>query len=172
MSYRTKFITLLALCIIATPLSLSAHGGGQSVTQESGAYLLKLEAASFEVQAGSAERINFEIESKGGATSTPFTHVWVRIMSPKEELLFVGNIRTGDFGFVTGMSYFFPDKGEYKITARFFDGERKITETEFPLTVVADSESSALGKGWQVSALLLVIGFMLGKSLPRWHHKP
>ncbi|OGZ07570.1 MAG: hypothetical protein A3C93_00280 [Candidatus Lloydbacteria bacterium RIFCSPHIGHO2_02_FULL_54_17] len=147
----TTFLFLLALL----PAALFAHGGGQTVQAKSGEYVITLDAASTQLRSGVAERINLEIEGSSSTPVVPFTHLWVRIIGPDGVLLFAGNIVAAPVGFVTGVSYLFPQEGTHSITARFFSGEQILAEADLPVLVVGDA--SAVGAGYLRTVILLVV---------------
>lgn len=155
-----KYATLFLLATF--PFSVLAHGGGRTIQKESGAYRITLNAVSPQLSSGTAERVNFELERSDGVSSALFSHVWIRIMGPDESFLFSGNIAAAPEGFVTGISYLFPEGGTYLITTRFLDGEAVIAEAELPVLVAVGSPKEYLDNTWLLSALFLVVGLLLG----------
>ncbi|MDO8521301.1 MAG: hypothetical protein Q7S52_04250 [bacterium] len=157
------FLTLFA----GIPLALYAHGGGQAVQQESGEYLITLDAVSEQIHSGTAERINFEIERFVQGEAVSFTHVWVRMIDPSGNFFFAGNISAAQEGFVTGMSYLFPSPGTYGITARFLDGERVVAEAELTVPVAEGGTKEVLNREWLLRVLFFVAGLLFAGVFAR-----
>ncbi len=131
---------------------------------ESGEYVVTLDAVSAQLRSGVTERMNFEIEYLKKDDEVAFTHLWVRIIGPDDALLFVGNIMAAPEGFVTGVSYLFPQGGTYSVTVRFFSGEEMLAEADLPVLVVGDASTVGAGYFRTIIMLVVAVAFLGGVS--------
>ncbi|HSE34494.1 MAG TPA: hypothetical protein VLB83_00070 [Candidatus Paceibacterota bacterium] len=138
--------------LVMIPTVVFAHGFGQTIQQESNGYLLAVDSASETLIAGSAERIGFDITPKVGTGTPAFSHVWIRIMSPDQTLLFAGFIVRSDIG-QTGMTFAFPDEGTYEVALRFQDDATIVAEGTFLLPIAA-------GGTWESTKILQGIALL------------
>lgn len=158
-------IFILALALVL-PVFTSAHGGETIGRVEKDGYVVTLDAIVTSWRAGESERMNLEIERVAATTSAEvaYTDIWVRITGTDDAIHFVGTIGRAPDGFVTGLSFLFPESGNYEVTTRFMDGEREIVEASFPVAVAPSHRDWAEVLPWVIAPLLLVLGWIVGRT--------
>ncbi|MEK7464152.1 MAG: hypothetical protein AAB617_00010 [Patescibacteria group bacterium] len=158
------FLTALSLTLVTTSYG---HGGGQTIEQSVGDYIIEVDYNSLspEIRAQTSIRFDVGISNKDETETPGFTDVWVTIAPNNSfDTVFAGDINKLEFG-GTGFTFTFPKAGDYKLTARFQkNGKSFHEEASFPLTVVeeevGDSPDNRYG-----SVVEIVIGVIIGLAI-------
>lgn len=143
---------------------IQAHGLGQSLTKTVGDYTIEVEYEALKLQADESVRLDFSITKKDTKEEVQFTDIWVRI-AQGNKTVFAGALAKANFG-KPGMTYTFPEAGEYELSVRFQNADKTVAEAPFQLRV----ERATAGKTKQKklpSQLIVgaIIGLVIGFSL-------
>src|SRR5689334_16330705 len=143
---RSIKVFLAAAFMMGAMHIAQGHGLGLTFLKDAGDYSIDLDADVLALQANQSIRFSFSILSKNEAPPPEFTDAWVRI-APKDGFgtVFAGDLHNPEFG-LTGMTFIFPQGGEYELSVRFQkDGEKVTEDVVFPLTVENDTNASQNG---------------------------
>jgi len=113
--------------------AVSAHTGGFSIEKEVGDYLLDVGYNPEILVENSQVRFDFAIYNNISGQEISFSEVWVRIEN-SDRLLFAGGLNKARFG-ATGLSYSFPEAGNYTLSVRFSGATSTLAEDEFIFNV-------------------------------------
>lgn len=133
-----KYI-FLGLIIFQVTNLVSAHTSGFSVEKEVADFLVDVGYSNEILIENTQIRFDFDILDKENKQQVKFNEVWVRIENA-DRLLFAGGLGKAKFG-ATGMSYSFPEAGDYIISTRFSDASSTLAETEFTFDVMEESKT-------------------------------
>ena len=157
-----KFVSsiFLTIFIVAAPFVL-AHGVGSSIEKTVGDYLVDVGYSPDEVKEGEAVQFDFSLWNNALDQEEPFTDIWVRI-SQSNKTVFAGGIVKPGFG-PTGITYVFPERGEYEIMLRFQNNESSLVETSFPITAEVGGETTGGNTFFSTNLFVtLLVGIVLG----------
>lgn len=152
-------LNIVFFMFIFSAFSVYAHVSGQSVEKAVGEYIVDIGFDEV-LEAGKASRFDFNLWDKEKIEQIRFDRIWLRV-APKEGITLATYITTPSFG-LAGMSYSFPEAGDYEITARFERGEGTLAEISFPVSV-SDSEFLEELTGYGITAgagIILGVIFM------------
>ena len=160
-------VIFLSICGLLVVLTAFAHGGGLLFEKTIGNYRTDIDYSSDVITTGRPGRFNFNIIETTTENFAVFTSVFVNIQQPNGEILFSGFLAKPEFG-LPGITVDFPEPGDYKLTARFNNGNESLIETDFPLRVEQGNET---GKSWlkenfklvYASLGALIAGFLAGR---------
>lgn len=149
--------------IIGFGFSLSAHGTGASFEKVIGNYKIDIGYDPVIFTSGGVHRFDFDIFDSKTNNNVDFSDVWVNI-SEGSKTVFASGIHRSDLG-IAGMTFVFPNKGDYTLSVRFEKGDNNIVESTFPVKVLEGVPPTDGLKNTNGSFGVLVagvIGFVLG----------
>lgn len=156
-----KYSTMLLLSgvvisVWGNPVAL-AHVTGNSWEQVYGDYKVDVgyDPATFMV--GEPQRLDFNVVKEIGGEDVPFADVWVRV-SQGNKTVFASGIHKPSLG-KTGMTFTFPEAGEYLLSGRFEKDGNTIVEASFPITVQVQPLDPAMVKAAKQKTILLWAGW-------------
>lgn len=164
-------IASLLSVLFAFPLLTLAHGVGfASLSEETDeGYFVDFGYQEDTLIEDTATRFTFELYDEPGTTTmSSFTEVWV-VVKGEEGTIYSGGVDRPEFG-ETGITFTFPNAGNYTVALRYQENSAILANAEFPLTV---PESQRNEKGGSMTPLFivaiigLVVGFLLGRVLPK-----
>lgn len=166
-------ISLFLGALFSPAIPVRAHGVGESLEKVVGEYLVDVGYDVLELRAGEPVRFDFTLWASDESEEVPFSDVWLRV-SRGNTLVLAGGLHKPRFG-KTGITYIFPEEGEYTLFVRFQNGDESLVETSFPLTVEEGNESasnaSPVSKDLIIGAGIgLVVGSLVTFLLRRRHH--
>ncbi len=157
---QTKFLVfilfLTAQVSLLTP-SAFAHVSGSSWEQVYGDYKVDVGYDPATFVAGEPLRLDFNVVKEQGGEDVPFADVWVRL-SQGNKTVFASGIHKPTLG-KTGMTFTFPEAGEYLLSARFEKESGTIVEGVFPFTVQPKPVNEAEQKKAPIKTILLWAGW-------------
>lgn len=158
-------ISLFLGVLFYPAIPVRAHEAGKSLEKVVGEYLVDIGYDVLdELRAKESIRFDFSLWTSDRNEEIPFTDIWLRI-SQNNKAVFAGGIQNPRFG-LAGITYAFPDKGEYTLFIRFQNGDESLVEASFPLTVEKGNESASNAS--PVSKELLIgvgIGLVVGSLI-------
>lgn len=159
-------VLLWTVGVFFAPYIVLAHSWGTSFETEDNGYSIDIGYSTPAPEVGESVIFDFEI-LKGGERFRDFSDVWVRVEGEHGTVLATG-VHNADFGGAR-MSYVFPGRGEYQISARYEKGVEAVAEAEFPISVVAASTSGEPSPlWWALGGIVLGLGgavFLKGRRL-------
>lgn len=144
---------------------VSAHTTGSSWEQVYNEYKVDVGYDPTIFVANEPERLDFNVVKEATGEDVPFADVWVRI-SKGNKTVFATGVHKPSLG-KTGMTFTFPEAGDYLLSARFEKDGNTVVESSFPITV-GDSQDQSnntpaphptrvwLWLGWGVAACSLI----------------
>lgn len=162
-------VTLSGLAVFLSPLFALAHGSGASLEKEVDAHIIDVGYNPETIFAESPVRFDFNAYTKSDAKDVPFTDLWVKIYQD-QKIGFAGGIPKARFG-ATGFTYAFPAAGTYALEVRFQEGEKKIVETSFSVTVDPPVGSGSEISRWLLPGGMLLLGIGAGLFLAKQKNK-
>ena len=147
-----KIIFLMFLFMIS---SVSAHldAGEDKVIDD---YIVDFGYSPAELESYSPVTFAFNLVDKDTEEPIDIDAVWVRISS--KEVVFAGTFQAVDGN--VALTYAFPKRGEYEITARFIDNGETIVETDFNVSVAKNKKYLQKKINGTIGAV--IVGFILG----------
>ncbi|MCP6719991.1 MAG: hypothetical protein KJI72_01515 [Patescibacteria group bacterium] len=166
-------ISLFLGALFSPTIPVRAHGVGESLEKVVGEYLVDIGYDAFELRAKESVRFDFSLWTSDQSEEIPFTDIWLRI-SQNNKAVLAGGIQNPRFG-KAGVTYAFPEKGEYTLFVRFQNGDESLVETSFPLAVEEGNESASNTSPVSKELLIgvgvgLVIGSLITFLLRRVRH--
>jgi hypothetical protein len=137
-----KHIALILIAIFATAHIASGHGFGQSLEKVVDIYIIDVGFDAVDLVAGEPIRLDIVLWNKDRTETPDFTDAWVRIAPSDRGIVFAGNLHQPEFG-STGMTFMFPEAGDYELTIRFQNNDKAVAEASFPLKVGAGAKNSS-----------------------------
>lgn len=156
-----KIAPMVAVVALFAPVALSAHGVGESFEQEVGGFYIDVGYNTFLFTEGSSVRFDFLVTKSDSGEPIEYTDAFVRI-EEGERVVFAGRVYRPLFG-PTVLTYTFPRSGEYTFDVSFQNGDERLVEASFPLTVEPEETSG----GWVDLLLPAFVGFVLGAAALR-----
>jgi hypothetical protein len=161
-SFAVQCISVFALFVI--PVIVFAHGDGQSFETVVGQYKVDIGYDVVSFRAAETVRFDFDVTTEAGGETVAFSDAWVRIVK-ENKTVFASGIHKPIIG-KTGMTFTFPEGGEYQLSVRFQNNSQSVTEATFQVTVesskaLINEQAKArtrimwLWIGWGVAALSL-----------------
>jgi len=139
---------------------VSAHGSGASFEEQSGDFLIDVGYDPAIVLSGEQVRFDFNIiNTKLVGTSTQFTDVRV-LLEKDSRVSFASGLHKPRFGKI-GMTYVFPESGQYDLSVRFQNNGDILADASFVLNV--DRGASSLGGPQGI--ILGIVGLLLGGAI-------
>lgn len=158
-----KIILILFFIIFAS--YSRGHGLGQTIEKIAGDYMIDIDLnAKDKILAEEPVIYNFRLWNKDRTEAIDFDKVWVRIVPQEEGIVFASYLALPIFG-APGMTYTFPEEGDYVLTLRFIKDDKTLSESDF--NIKAESNSSwknlfSLGKIIAFGAGVFI--FLLGNK--------
>jgi hypothetical protein len=143
---RCTFSKIIALLIVAffsifmQAFVVSAHTTGSSWEQVYNEYKVDVGYDPTIFVANEPERLDFNVVKEATGEDVPFADVWVRI-SKGNKTVFATGVHKPSLG-KTGMTFTFPEAGDYLLSARFEKDGNTVVESSFPVTVGAAQDTS------------------------------
>lgn len=134
------FIAVVFQELLFVPM-LFAHDTGNSFEQVFGAYKVDVGYDSAPFTAGEPVRFDFNVTKEQSGEQTDFTDVWVRVYQDSKTVFATG-LHKPALG-VTGLTFTFPEGGQYSLSTRFQNSGQTVVEAVFPLTVQPSMASVA-----------------------------
>lgn len=167
MKYYLSIIILLASFSIA-----QANGFGIKLDQPVGDYIVNIDADTYVLTALESVRFDVMLWNRDRTERIDFDNVWVNI-TPKGSFgpTFAGLLGRPVFGGF-GMTYVFPNPGEYNLSVRLGKigekGVETVAETSFELSV-EDSEGGVFGQSRLRDFITSgILGLMIGAVFVFW----
>lgn len=164
-------LTAVIILSIVLPFVVVAHGTGASHEEVVDGYVIDIGYDPAVVEAGTQARFDFNILNDATKEVVPFTDIWLRI-TKDNTTYFAGGVHKARIG-LTGVSYIFPEEGEYEISVRYQNEGEAITEISFPLPVSKGTQGATGGstdskvKSAILAACSLVVGLIIGYLVHR-----
>lgn len=136
-----------------------AHVTGSSWEQVYGDYKVDVGYDPTTFTVGEPQRLDFNVVKEQGGEDVPFADVWVRI-AQGNKTVFASGIHKPSLG-KTGMTFTFPEAGEYLLSARFEGPSGTVVESSFPVTVQAPPIDPVVGKSDKNKTMLLWAGWVV-----------
>jgi hypothetical protein len=170
LSMKFLHTIILALLLLSAPGIADAHVTGNSFEQVNGAYRVDVGYDLSPFVAGEAVRFDFNVVQEQTLEDVDFGDVWVRV-SQGNRTVFASGIHKPVLG-KTGMTFTFPDAGDYDLSVRFQKNGSSIVETTFPVSAqenaAAQAEAARQDRqalyariAWGVAALGWIIAIIL-----------
>jgi hypothetical protein len=131
-------VTILALFTLQAPLVQAHLAGGQDAVV--GEYLIDFGYEPDPVIAGKSATFAFNLVNNEAQKAQEYSHVWIRISSDTEGIIFAGNTHS-DVPGNASMLYTFASPGEYKITTHFKQDRETIVQNNFTIQVAAAEDT-------------------------------
>ena len=140
---------------------VNAHGTGESFEKSMDGYKVDIGYEPVVFKSQQVQRFDFDLYDSKTNKDVEFTDVWVNI-SQGNKTVFASGIYKSDFG-VAGMTYVFPDKGEYILDVRYEKNGESIVQTTFPISVLeSDVVSGSRSNSLLLSSkVVYVFGFLI-----------
>lgn len=156
-------VAVLLLAVFAAKImDVQAHGESFSIETVVDGYLIDIGQTPEIVTTNRSVRFAYDLLDNMTNEVIAYTDVWVRIQQDKK-VIFASGINQPKFG-STGMTFTFPETGEYEMSVRYQNDEGSIVETSVPITVIEDPEDGGTDSPWLPLATGL-IGLVLGFAL-------
>lgn len=160
---RFSILFLLFLILSTFHFSLSTvafgHATGSSWEQVYGDYKVDVGYDPTTFTVGEPQRLDFNVVKEQGGEDVQFADVWVRI-SQGNKTVFASGIHKPSLG-KTGMTFTFPEAGDYMLSARFEGSSGTVVESSFPVTVQALPIDPVAGKSDKNKTVLLWAGWIV-----------
>jgi hypothetical protein len=125
-----------------------AHATGQSWEVVLKEYKVDVGYDPATFVAGETVRLDFNVTKEANGDQVEFGDVWVRV-TKGEKTVFASGIHRPSIG-RAGMTFTFPEAGDYTLSTRFEKDSTTIAETTFPMSVQqAEAAASAPKKNMQ-----------------------
>ena len=152
-------VVVTFLFVMSPKHTVHAHGTGQSLEKVVGEYLIDV---GYDVlgalKPDESVRLDFNVFLNETGEVISFTDIWVRI-AEGNKTVFAGGIHKARFG-STGMTFTFPEDGEYELNIRFQNESDSIVETTFELSVEGSDDNKRTEASGSFSFGIIVIGIM------------
>ncbi len=155
MNFFKYFILFIVPFLLFTPVY--AHVAGSSWEQVYGDYKVDVGYDPTTFTVGEPQRLDFNVVKEQGGEDVPFADVWVRI-AQGNKTVFASGIHKPSLG-KTGMTFTFPEAGEYLLSARFENSSGTVVDSSFPVTVQAVQPDPATTKSTKNKTVLLWAGW-------------
>jgi len=159
-----KFLMILLLLLIATPLALAHLAGGVDATVDN--HIVDIGYDAEQLTAGRSTVFLLSLKEAETEEAVTTNNLWIKLQDTDKNTLFSGKIfpePTGTYGF----TILFPEEGRYTLSARFSGAETFEVEHSEVLTVARDLNHK-LGIDWLkwllLSLLLLIIVLMICRN--------
>jgi len=143
-------------------MNVWAHGESFSIEKEVDGYIIDIGQTPENITANESVRFAYDLLDNMTNEVVTYTDVWVRIQKDRK-VIFASGIHQPKFG-STGMTFTFPESGEYELSVRFQNEGDSIVETSIPLTVVDNPEGGGKSSPW-LPLGTGVVGCILGFAL-------
>jgi hypothetical protein len=158
MSFRPKLIFFFALFALYLNF-VEGHLAGGLDKQVNG-YVVDLGYEPAVMKANEKTVIALSLLNASTSDIVDFDGLWVRIFS--DEVVFAGTFKqeAGNAAF----TFTFPEAGSYELTARFFDDEKMVVETDFAVEVGDDGDVNQFSySSIIILALTILVLFLIFK---------
>jgi plastocyanin len=163
-----KVSTLVILFLLGSSLAL-AHGEGGTIEIEQDGYLIDIGFSEEEIFPGVPTQLSFllfELQESAAPSEVFFTDIWLRI-EHDGEMMFASLLGRPEFG-DTGMSFNFPEGGDYDLFVRYKNDDSTIIERTVRLSVsqgevAAESEENDTSQPLVV--VVAAVSFLFGLLL-------
>ncbi len=168
-NHLIRGIGILALFLLLSISSASAHGDGVTISEVVDGFVVDVDFDSQVIESGYPGRFSFNLFGDETRTKeVPFARVWVRVVQDDDSKLgktiFSGWVAQAVFG-STGMSITLPKSGNYKLIVRYNnENDEKIVEATLPFTVIPGAEEQSFQlaiefwAGIAIGAVLILVG--------------
>jgi hypothetical protein len=151
----------LAILLLVSPLWAQAHGTGGTLEQNVDGLFIDIGWADPILRAQTPTRYDFGIYlNNTDYQEADYDTVWVRIMHGTD-LIFATNIPKQSFG-LPGMTFTYPEVGEYDMTVQFLKDNKKVRELSFTQTIQEKLDSGAKQNYFENPFVSFVIGLIAG----------
>ena len=154
--FRLVSFVFLVAATLTFSASVSAHIGAASVEQIIDGRLVDIGYSPETPRANEQSRLDFAILEPDTLKEQSFSDVWVRIKDDRDRLLFAGGLSKAEFG-LTGMTYVFPEPGDYQVFVRFSQDGETIVEATATITIY-----EAVSGSWSPLGMSEAVSFLVG----------